>query len=111
MSRMTCPRRMNELGGWERTEGLDRIDEDRTCSFCGSLTGDAFMERVRAGETVSPTDKNFKAYLDQPWAKFYFQHLTVEQQREFIDLINARRVVIGYPGRFDVLPFFATVDA
>lgn len=168
----TCPRRMTDLGGWARTEGLDAwttghglIGQDAvglSCSFCGSLHPDRFMELVREGWEVGPTDKNYKAYLRQPltteeeaqqkadwirrdavakavreaakqagksaeeiaaaldeqWgryahfshgpeAKFYYQHLSVEQRDEFIALYNERRMKVGYPGHLYVLPFFA----
>jgi hypothetical protein len=169
----TCPRRMSDWGPWERAENLDRwttghgvIGQDRvglSCSFCGSLHPDRFMELVRGGWIVGPTDKSYKAYLGRPstdeekarkkaeWlnnftasetsavaeqsgktpeqvkgeltesydrdhagpescsqeAKFYFQHLSAEQRDEFIELHNARRMRIGYPGRLYTLPFFA----
>lgn len=168
----TCPRRMAEHGPWERAEALDSwttghgvVGQDAvglSCSFCGSLNPDRFMELVRDGWIVGPTDKNYKAYLDRPatgaekrakkerWlagdigqaikraaeaegktpeqvaeeldgayrtenpmadsagqtAKFYFQHLSVEQQGEFIALYNEHRMKIGYPGRLYVPPFF-----
>lgn len=38
--------------------------------------------------------------------KFYFQHLSDEQMRRFIELHNEKRLHIGYPGHFYVLPFF-----
>lgn len=38
--------------------------------------------------------------------KFYFQHLTREEQLQFLDLLNGRKINIGYPGHFYVLPFF-----
>lgn len=38
--------------------------------------------------------------------KFYFQHMSEEQRREFIELLNAGTVRIGYPGYFYVTPFF-----
>lgn len=170
----TCPRRMHEVGPWPREEGLDSwttghgvIGQDAiglSCSFCGSLNPDRFMELVREGWIVGPTDKSYKAYLDRPatdaekrakkerWlagdvaqaikraaeaegktpeqvteeldgayrtgnpmsdsagqkAKFYYQHLSAEQQSEFIALYNEHRMKIGYPGRLYVLPFFAT---
>lgn len=172
----TCPRRMAEYGPWERVENLDSWCAGRglasqgavgvSCSFCGSLHPDRFVELVREGWEVGPTDKNYKAYLrhaptadeeaqqkadwiqrdavaqavrelgerdgktpeqvaadlDEQWAKFphfsggpeakfYYQHLSVEQQDEFIALVNERRMKIGYPGHFYVLPFFATRDA
>jgi hypothetical protein len=72
----TCPRRMYEAGPWERTEGLDSwttghgvVGQDEvglSCSFCGSLNPGRFMELVREGWIVSPTDKSYKAYLDRP---------------------------------------------
>jgi len=169
----TCPRRMLELGGWARTEGLDTWDlrssmADRepvglVCSFCGSLNPDRFIELARAGWLVGPTDKNYKVYLAKPltdeeqaerrasWlasftplevravadgagktpeeyraeleavyeqqvaptvqgsteAKFYLQHLSVEQQGEFIRLYNEGGMKVGYPGHLYVLPYFA----
>jgi len=39
-------------------------------------------------------------------AKFYFQHLGVEGQQRFIDLLNAKKMKLGYPGHFYRLPFF-----
>lgn len=72
----TCPRRMSDFGPWPRTEGSDTWEPDRgfvgqglvglSCSFCGSLHPDRFMELVKAGWIVGPTDKNYKAYLTQP---------------------------------------------
>ncbi len=38
--------------------------------------------------------------------KFYFQHLSADQQNKFIELLNANRIKIGYPGYFYRLPFF-----
>ncbi|MFI8535348.1 hypothetical protein ACIGMX_34525 [Streptomyces aquilus] len=169
----TCPRRMHEAGPWEHAADLDAwttghgvAGQDSiglSCSFCGSLHPDRFLELVREGWIVGPTDKSYKAYLDRPateedqrarkerWletaqgqavrraaeaegktpeqvteeldrayraenpmaksagtrAKFYYQHLTLEQQNEFIALYNERRMNVGYPGRLYVLPFFA----
>lgn len=168
----TCPRRMAEYGPWEHAEGLDSWTTEHgvtgqdaiglSCSFCGSLNPDRFMELVREGWIVGPTDKNYKAYLDRPatddekqarkerWlasgigkalkraaeaegktpeqaaeeldrayraenpatdsvgavAKFYYQHLSVEQQDEFIALHNEHRMKIGYPGHLYTPPFF-----
>lgn len=72
----TCPRRMTEFGSWRRDEGIDTWTTGPglvgqgaigpSCSFCGSLNPDRFMELVREGWIVGPTDKNYKAYLDRP---------------------------------------------
>lgn len=111
----TCPRRM-EGGPWKLEENQDSWNSTGSgpsCSFCGSLHPDRFMELARGGWTVGPTDKTYKVYLSSPEgegdrkeAKFYFQHLSVQQQDEFIDLVNSRSMKIGYPGHFYVLPFF-----
>lgn len=144
----------------------DAYRDDKTCPYCGSLSPDAFMENVELGVEIGPTDKNYKAYLDEPnehvgepcidgsanfaqvgddWVrvspdnidtlpklgpyggtygvrigdhvhiskcpamkprKFYFQHLSLEQKKRFVELLNQKKVNIGYPGRFYVLPYF-----
>jgi hypothetical protein len=166
----TCPRRLEMYGRYAQQTGTDRwergrglIGQDATglsCSFCGSLAPDRFMQLVREGWWVDPTDKAYKAYLAEPltddqvaaarsawmsgtfvarvrnavrednaesvdaaieqeWqqmpaasghgrevAKFYYQHLNSAQMDEFIALINAKKMRIGMPGHFYVLPFF-----
>lgn len=135
MDIQTCPRRMMEFGPWEHEEGLDswmespRREGELTpfCSFCGSLHPGKFLELVGAGWCIEPTDKTYKAYLNQVFAgvethaepgrplpvleqhtrsKFYYQHLTSEQQRQFIALYNEGRMRLAQPGHFYVLPFF-----
>lgn len=106
----TCPRRMTELGPWERTAGLDPVRSGR-CPFCGSLAPAEFMRRARQGDELGPTDKSYKVYLDDPWAKFYFQHLDEAQRQEFFELYRDGKLNLGYPGRFYVLPFFITTAA
>ncbi len=125
-----CPRRdeMFQAGGdptetpdeWRIREGLLR------CNYCGSLHPDTFIEKLRSGWVVGPTDKSYKAYAgperekhseeydghlgDMPAmkqeAKFYFQHLSEVQCHDFIDLLNAKAMKIGYPGHFYTRPFF-----
>lgn len=125
----TCPRRMAEYGPWGREPDLDTWIADRvgpSCSFCGSLHQDRFMELIREGWIVGPTDKNYKAYLSRPFtdeekagrpsdaiaegeqvAKFYYLHLSDAQRDEFIELYNAGGMKVGYPGGFYQPPFFA----
>lgn len=152
----TCPRRMSEWGPWERAEGLDGytsghglIGQKRGCTFCGSMHPDDFMAAARRGETLEPTDKNYKVYVQKTLSapeinaeveaavaryvegglsraeaqdlvggqrdvyahgdsigKFYFQHLSNAQMLEFINLLNAKALTIGYPGYFYRTPFF-----
>lgn len=73
MAKHTCPRRMSDWGPWERTEGLDEYldghgmtGSPRGCSFCGSMAPDDFLEVVKAGAEVGPTDKNYKLYVSWP---------------------------------------------
>ena len=42
--------------------------------------------------------------------KFYFQHFSKEQMREFVELLNAQRMKFGEPGYFYRLPFFIARD-
>lgn len=39
-------------------------------------------------------------------AKFYFQHLSVEEQERFIALVNAKKIKFGVPGYLYTMPFF-----
>lgn len=80
-----------------------------SCSYCGSIHPDEFMQAVRDGVEIGPTDKNYKAYLSGPGfdnAKFYFQHLSEAQMQEFVELLNAKSVKIGLPGHFYTRPYF-----
>ena len=135
-SAQTCPRRMQEDGPWEHRENLDIWVDRHTprpqdpgpcCSFCGSLHPDMFLDLIASGRwVVEPTDKNYKAYLGEILsmeertavpgeplppvrsgrAKFYYQHLSPEQQERFVELYNTRAMRLAEPGHFYVLPFF-----
>lgn len=70
---MMCPRRVegapefdNGPDRWVAGRGLVHQGQEPSCSFCGSLHPDRFMELVRAGWVVGPTDKSYKAYLHAP---------------------------------------------
>lgn len=112
-----CPRRVEAPPGWlAQHADHDRWelrDGRRCCSWCGSTNPDDLMAALRDGAVeLGPTDKSYKAYVHaapggEHQGKFYFQHLSREQQVEFIDLVNAKAFPIGFPGRFYVLPFFA----
>lgn len=71
VNQQTCPRRVSDFGPWSREEGQDQWTTGHSavglsCSFCGSLHPDRFMELVRDGWVVGPTDKSYKAYLGRP---------------------------------------------
>lgn len=71
-----------------------------------------FLQLVRQGVEIGPTDKNYKVYVrtqNMPNGKFYFQHLSAEQRNEFIELVNTNTAFVGYPGHFYVTPYFMRV--
>lgn len=102
---ITCPRRM-ELDPQDYAEGLDHFGNDLLCSYCGSLEPREFMRLAEASVELEPTDKPYKVYVGDLNRKFYFQHLDSDQRKRFVDMINGRRLRMGYPGHFYVLPFF-----
>lgn len=113
---MLCPRRV-EVGPSPvfKLPEEDVWSQHHTCSYCGSYDADKLMERIEAGTVVIvPTDKSYKAYL-RPTSgaesfhaagKFYFQHMSTEQMKRFVELLNEKRVKFGDPGFFYVKPFF-----
>lgn len=115
---MVCPRRAEvpdtsrlheQFPGPDRYEpGHGLVSQTLGCTWCGSMPPDDFMAAVRAGAEISPTDKNYKAYirLSGGEAKFYFQHLDEEQRMEFFEVYRDGALTIGYPGHFTRLPFF-----
>ena len=106
---MTCPRRM-EMVICDKKPNMDSwtgVMGGVTCSFCGSMHPDIFMKRVEEGEVAIPTDKDYKAYLGvSGYGKFYYQHLSLAQQKRFYQLVKEGGMKIGSPGHFYVLPFF-----
>ncbi|CAG2144476.1 hypothetical protein LMG31506_03014 [Cupriavidus yeoncheonensis] len=97
---------------YDQVEKGDHYRDGGTCSYCGSVSQEAFLAFIEAGGEVGPTDKSYKAYLhgtdtaQAPGIKFYFQHLDEAGMRKFIELVNAKRMRIGYPGHFYVRPYF-----
>lgn len=66
MTEFRCPRRDEGWIGdrfpgpdvWRDREGI------RACSYCGSTHPDDFFAALEAGNEITPTDKNYKAYID-----------------------------------------------
>lgn len=103
----TCPRRAAE--GHARDDspfaldgsGKDHWRDDETCSYDGSLHPDKFMEYLRNGGELGPTDKSYKFYIpgyEGKAIKFYTHHLSEEQGREFDELWRGGKINWGYPG-------------
>ena len=88
--KLTCPRRMNELGPWEHEEGLDwwRLNfwdinpkfqwqwpwQPCTCSFCGGVNPDDAVRLVKEGWHVDSTNKLYKRYLEPPGGKLGMEY-------------------------------------
>lgn len=90
-------------------DGRANWRNDRTCSYCGSIDPNRFIALIEEGATLIPTDKNYKVYVrrdGEPDGKFYFEHLPDGLRDRFIDLLNERRIAIGFPGHFYVMPYF-----
>lgn len=71
-----CPRRAEAPGSsrfpgpdrWTTGHGLVSQKGEPSCSYCGSLNPDRFMDLVRDGWMVEPTDKSYKVYLGRPYS-------------------------------------------
>ena len=101
---MKCPKRFLNAA-----DDVDHWRHDGTCSYCGSINPDRFLELAEAGVTITPTDKDHKAYIGGT-NKFYFKHFTKDHMLRFIELFNQQALVLDYPGYFYVLPFFIQVE-
>jgi hypothetical protein len=105
-----CPRRRE---GGINPKGRDwwrRGGRDGCCSYCGSMTPADLFKAIEAGTEITPTDKSYKIYVGGA-GKFYFQHLSDDEQQKFIDLYNAKKITLASPGYFYVTPFFAKPHA
>lgn len=58
---------------------------------------------------TGPDDCQHWVTRDTSQTKFYFYHLSDEQQARFVELLNAKKMKIGYPGHFYRLPYFCKV--
>ena len=85
------------------------LGDERRCDYCGSMHPNVFMDKIKEGVEVVPTDKSYKAYIKfgpGGQSKFYFGHLSEEQMHEFIRMLNNGEVKIAYPRYFYVIPYF-----
>jgi hypothetical protein len=107
----TCPRR-SELGVASQVfKDPDYWRLDNTCSYCGGLNPERFLEEVRNGAEVEPTNKSYKAYVhvNKRMYKIYFQHFNDPHKKEFVRLYNDHTMKIGYPGCFYAKPYFVQI--
>lgn len=83
----------------------DHWRPDGTCSYCGSMKPEALFAAITEGKEITPTDKNYKIYV-AGIKKFYFQHLSGEEQKAFYKLYKDGKLKMEYPGHFYNPPFF-----
>jgi len=105
----TCRRQLDyvQFGmGMRGQAGEDTWRGDGTCSYCGSLSPEAFFHAIDTGARIIPTDKNYKVYVGTEHRSFYFQHLSEHDQDRFIAIYNRRLMNFAYPGYLYVTPFF-----
>ncbi len=78
-------------GGWEKV-----TDENRHLLAESGWRGTSYIyiRRCENGPKIQ--------------AKFYFQHLSEAERDRFIELHNAGKLNLGFPGHFYVTPFFCT---
>jgi len=134
-----CPRSVENGGGPDSpfkppmNGEMTWREDDNTCSYCGSVNPDILMARIEKGDiSIIPTDKSYKLYIqneggekflqaygdgkgeiivrEHPQPKFYFQHLSDEQQSRFVELMNDKKIKLENPGYFYKLPYFYLVD-
>lgn len=107
MAKLTCNRRMQELGPWKRKKNLDywRSGDDRwkeegswpegfpkprVCSFCSGIHPDDAIRLISMG-WESDYAKSYKRYLNPPEGvkspsppvKLYIQHLNTNHINKF----------------------------
>ncbi len=106
---LVCPRRDEAPPHFlERLPATDKWANGK-CSYCGSLQPRTFLDRLKAGEVLGTTTKNYKAYLGQSHDKFYYKHLSTDEREEFIQLYNDGEIEVDFLEYF-IPPFFAAED-
>lgn len=82
----------------------------------GSRSGPTVDPRTGEWGIDNPTDDEIiSGRYDRPImgvaeatkrAKFYFQHFDVDEKKRFVELLNQKKMKVGFPGHFYQLPFF-----
>lgn len=85
--------------------------------YVRNIGGQPFAQAFRTDEPSKPGEILKDPHDQSHWtwetrelsqAKFYFEHLSEAQMRRFVDLLNQKRLRIGYPGHFYRLPYFVS---
>jgi len=90
----------------DRCEGGAWRDND-TCDFCGGCRPSIALAAIKAGATVSPTDKSYKRYVEggdvrvpSCGGKLYLNHFSEAQALEFVRLDVTGQMRVAHPGYF-----------
>jgi len=115
---MKCPRRSHRStpqrseDTWQSRNIFQDVDLNKSCSFCGSLHPQSFLDLIERGAELIPTDKSYKAYVafNATKVKFYFEHLSREDINRYIELSEKGKINFGYPGFFYKKPYFLLLE-
>lgn len=94
--------------GQRRIDGMSNANERPGANWI-QVTEEHLPELRAAGWGTENKVGQWMLYAEHSalaQVKFYYQHFNEEHRREFIEMANARKLNIGYPGHFYVLPFF-----
>lgn len=89
-----CPERINHglipNDGNEFYDSWNKLDDDRVCSYCGSIHPNDLAEKIKKEglrQTITPTTKRYKFYITKGYinqggvVKFYTWHLNTKLKR------------------------------
>lgn len=100
---------------FRRSHRVDKVEERVAAAAANGhrLDDPALSEDDRADAAAYREGRPLDPMRNWRWVteetdhtKFYFEHLSEEQMRTFVELLNAGRLRINYPGHFYRLPFF-----
>ena len=77
--------------------------------YVRNVDGEMFKQSYRDcgdAECKGPDECKHWTTRERNETKFYFQHLSTDQKKRFIELLNEKKIKIGVPHHFYVTPFF-----
>jgi hypothetical protein len=74
----------------------------------GASFGMTYRQCPKDAACTGPDDCTHWTTEPREGTKFYFQHLSVDQRKRFVELLNEKKLRLDYPGHFYRLPFFCT---
>lgn len=81
-------------------DGVTGWRSDNTCEYCGSLHPATVVAALEGGATIHFADMKYgwphKAYLDNPWGKFYTRHLIDATPEQYAAICRALKTNIVF---------------